>query len=520
MKSSPSALPASEVGEQAVRGPVDVWRPDGVLLRRLPGVISLSERTARLPESLSPTPELSECVTACLAGHPIGMRVLKTQPRNDAADGMSSMTGFEPAWIDVGFGPNANLVLTRVPGLWSWGERAAIFPGDGSEIRRRLARIDLEVPAGLCAEVQPSLRYATAEHPTSLQFEVTTRCNLGCSYCSNRLLPTTQDTQVEQVLEYFDAIDFHVVDNVDFTGLGEAALHKGLPILIAEVVRRGDPTSIRLVTNGTVIPRRVFEPLCEAGLTSVAFSIDSLNPETFARVRTGGRLSSVLRNLEALVSFRRMTGMDNLEIKIKAVLCSNPFHEAEQLLEYSARLGIAMPHFSTLDTRDEVQLVYQQDWLTSPLSAEQGSVFMAWCAQRWKELGGRPDMSPTSPSPAERRAGYSHPGLVDRELCRWAVDAAFVSGDGMALSCCEQMMDIPRHPFGSLTDRTMRALWNGDLLWSYRLPLSLNLVPTGCVGCAYAPARGRPLLPLQPASVAPPSRGLAVLPSATRPEMP
>ncbi|NUN51870.1 MAG: GHKL domain-containing protein [Planctomycetaceae bacterium] len=52
-----------------------------------------------------------------------------------------------------------------------------------------------------------------------------------------------------------------------------------------------------MVTNGTALTPKRFEPLCAAGITSIAFSIDSLDPERFARARQGARLEQVLANL-------------------------------------------------------------------------------------------------------------------------------------------------------------------------------------------------------------------------------
>jgi hypothetical protein len=76
------------------------------------------------------------------------------------------------------------------------------------------------------------------------------------------------------------------------------------------------------------------------------------------------------------------------------------------------------------------------------------------------------------------------------------VDAAFLASSGGCLSCCKQMIDLPRQPFGSLEDGSLRDLWAGDLLWGYRLPLSLGLLPRGCVGCPKAPVGGRALAEL------------------------
>jgi hypothetical protein len=53
------------------------------------------------------------------------------------------------------------------------------------------------------------------------------------------------------------------------------------------------------------------------------------------------------------------------------------------------------------------------------------------------------------------------------------------------------MIDLPRQSFGALAGAPLGALWSGDLLWGYRLPLALGLLPRGCVGCPKAPADGQ-----------------------------
>jgi molybdenum cofactor biosynthesis enzyme MoaA len=368
------------------------------------------------------------------------------------------------------------------------------MPEEGQELRGRLARVNFQEEGSLV----PSLLYDTPEHPSSLQLEVTTRCNLRCEYCSNRHLEQTEDLALERFRRLLDRIDLRRVDNVDFTGLGESVLHLQLPEMVREILRRAKPTQLRVVTNGTALTPKRFEPLCEAGITSIAVSVDSLDPEKFARARTGGRLSQVLENLEALVAYRERRRLDGLQIKIKAVLLGDPYGDAEALLAYSARHGLDMPHFSCLDTRAKARSHYRAPWMESAWAEEGGAAFGHWAEHRWRELTrGRPVPAQSSePSPAQRAVGFVHPSLLPSEdLCRWAVDAAFVSVDGQCLSCCEQMIDLPRLGYGSLESATLAQLWTGALLWGYRLPLSLGAVPSGCVGCPWAPPDGVPMEP-------------------------
>jgi|GEM_PF-6653935 len=463
--------------------PVDAcFAESGIRLRHLPASICLNCRHIDVP-NLVASDSLARSIRDCLDNRPSHLTIVRAIPR-DANGEQYTKTGYGAAWLDIGIGENAGLVVERVKGWWNADEGSAMLTAEGQELRERLAHMDLSSGCRFF----PSLLYDTPAHPRSIQIELTTRCNLSCSYCTQSELKIKQDVPLDRLLATLDRIDFSKVDNVDFTGLGEPMLHPQLPLVIDEIRRRGQPSSIRVVTNGTVLTPARVKALCAAGITSIAFSIDSVNPIRFAQSRGGARLEKVLANLEYLVDYRRQQGIP-LEIKIKTVLIDNPYEEAEGLLQLSARLGIAMPHFSCLDNRSTAKEQYDDSWLQDDWSDNGGAELAAWAQKRWRDL---------TAANAETGTGQGFQPKASNEfmdasgqpphLCRWAVDAAFVSATGEMLPCCEQMIDIPRNYHGSLLQKDLRALWQDELLWGYRLPLAAGLVPAGCAGCVWAPA--------------------------------
>jgi hypothetical protein len=254
------------------------------------------------------------------------------------------------------------------------------------------------------------------------------------------------------------------------------------------------PRHLRVVTNGTALTPRRIERLCEAGLTSISISIDSLDPERFARSRGGASLALVLRNLASLAAYREREGRSYLRVKIKAVLVDDPYESADEILRYSAALGLDMPHFSRLDGRGAARDLYTEPWLVDDWAETGGAEFNAWYVRRWQELTTPPSSPHESGERSRPALGYVHPSLrPSPDVCRWAVDAAFISSSASSLSCCEQMIDVPRLEWGSLEHEPLEVLWNGPMFWGYRLPLSLGLVPERCVGCSWAPHNGIPL---------------------------
>lgn len=474
-----------------VPAPVDRILPEAKLrLRNLPGEVSLASRSAWAP-LVEPTDDLEREIVRVLEGDPSGLVVTRVSPALDAGGACETCGGPTSAVrIDLGLGEHIGLILEELDGVWCWSCASGIARNAQEEVAARLARFDPQ-SAGA---VVPSLLYETPRHPRSLQCEISTRCNLACPYCSHRHLPDKRNLGLARFAEMLDRVDVAQVENFDFTGLGEPLMNRDLPAMVAAVRSRGPGIFIRVVTNGTLLTPRFYEPLCEAGISAIAVSIDSLDAARFARARTGATLEPVLANLESLVRHRDERAIP-LRIKIKAVLVEDVYAEAERLLAYSARLGIDMPHFSQLDSRANAVGGYDTPWLESGWS-DDGNL-PAWAAARWRELV--PDGAASSDPepgrwPATPAAGLVNPMLLsDPSLCRWAIDAAFLTLDGEALSCCETMIDLPRTTWGSLAEGTMEALWTGPLLWGYRLPLALGRLPAGCVGCPQAPRHGVPL---------------------------
>lgn len=487
---------ATDAPPRRLAAAVDALLPErGLRLRRLPGEVCLTTRRAFAP-AVEPSDELLDEIARCLAGAPSTLIIarLRLEPGESGTPPMNCAGCGEPtagARADAALGENAGLVVEDLPATWCRRCGVVTLRDAVTELRQRLEGFS-GAPAGPAV---PSLVYETPQRPRSIQLEVSTRCNLTCAYCSHRHLETKRFLPLEDFLERLERIDFGPIRNVDFTGLGEPVLHPELPEMVRAVRRLAPGADLRVVTNGTVLTAKRFVPLIEAGLSSFAFSIDSLDPERFARSRGGARVQPVLDHLEALVAHRRETGGAAPQIKIKAVLIEEPYAEAEELLAYSAKLGLAMPHFSRIDPREPAQGHYQEEWLGEGWAGD--DAFPVWAEERWRELGG--EELAEAPAAGEDDE-VLHPAIGPPPgLCRWAVDAAYLTIDGGCLSCCETMIDLPRRSLGSLADATLSELWTGDLLWAYRLPLALGWLPAGCVGCPLAPAEGRALAELEAA---------------------
>ncbi|MDQ1484794.1 MAG: 3,8-cyclase [Actinomycetota bacterium] len=135
---------------------------------------------------------------------------------------------------------------------------------------------------------------------------MTDRCNMRCRYCMPReifgpgfvFVPRDELLHFEEITRIVAAFARAGVTKVRLTG-GEPLLRAGLPDLIAMVAAVDGIDDIALTTNGSLLTRHATR-LRDAGLSRITVSLDTLDPETFARVAdTEVTLDAVLDGIAA-----------------------------------------------------------------------------------------------------------------------------------------------------------------------------------------------------------------------------
>ena len=137
-----------------------------------------------------------------------------------------------------------------------------------------------------------------------LRISVTDRCNFRCRFCMPR-----ERFEGHQFLAPAEQLDFDEiarlarlfvplgVRKLRLTG-GEPLLRPHLPELVARLAAIPGVDDVALTTNGALLARHAAE-LRAAGLGRVTVSLNSLDPEIFARMSGGGKLAEVLEGIAA-----------------------------------------------------------------------------------------------------------------------------------------------------------------------------------------------------------------------------
>jgi MoaA/NifB/PqqE/SkfB family radical SAM enzyme len=172
--------------------------------------------------------------------------------------------------------------------------------------------------------------------PYAAVFYTTHKCNLECSYCTQKEpdvfsqeLPTRETIDILRIIR-------RETDSILFTG-GEPLLRADIQDLVAAARHDLRFRSVLLVTNGTLLHKRL-EML--EGLHGLIVSLDSLTAERDSPCSKPGNVARVLENLQLAKS--RMAQPS--EITISSVIEEWNIGEIERILDYCREQGFV---FST-----------------------------------------------------------------------------------------------------------------------------------------------------------------------------
>ncbi|MDJ0824529.1 MAG: GTP 3',8-cyclase MoaA [Rhodobacter sp.] len=171
----------------------------------------------------------------------------------------------------------------------------------------------------------PQLIDPFARAITYLRVSVTDRCDFRCVYCMSEnmtFLPKKELLTLEELDRMCSAFVLLGVEKLRITG-GEPLVRRDILTFFRAMSRHLDSGALKeltLTTNGSQLARFAGD-LHAAGVRRVNVSLDTLDPDKFARVTRWGRLPQVLRGIDAA----RAAG---LRVKINAVALKG-FNEDE-----------------------------------------------------------------------------------------------------------------------------------------------------------------------------------------------
>jgi len=302
-----------------------------------------------------------------------------------------------------------------------------------------------------------------------LRVSVTEKCSLRCTYCmpAEGLPPIAREdllTPAEIARLVGIAVRDLGVRDVRFTG-GEPLMRHDLAEIVGLSRALAPTATLAMTTNGIGLDHRL-PALLAAGLDRVNISLDTVNPEHFARLTRRDRLDSVLAGILAA----RAAGIRPL--KLNAVMMRETLDDAPQLLQW------ALEHGAELRFIEEMPLDADHAWAREHMVS--AAELLAVLGTRFAlEPVGRPG-DPSSPAETWRvNGGPETVGIiasVTRSFCS-DCDRTRITAEGTVRSCLfsDEETDLRALLRGGasdeeLADRWRAAMWHKQAGHGMELP--------------------------------------------------
>lgn len=196
-------------------------------------------------------------------------------------------------------------------------------------------------------------------YPRVMEFELSNECNLECVMCNGYFSSSIRKNReklppVAMVYDdrFVDELEEFIPHLTDAKFLGGEPFMIDIYLKIWERIQKIKPgIRMHITTNATFLNRRI-KDLLESLNAGIILSIDSVNPETYKKIRINGNYQKVMENLEY---FRDYTRRKKTFLSMAVCPITYNWHELPELLEFCVERNIAL-YFNAVFSPSEYSL--------------------------------------------------------------------------------------------------------------------------------------------------------------------
>jgi MoaA/NifB/PqqE/SkfB family radical SAM enzyme len=238
---------------------------------------------------------------------------------------------------------------------------------------------------------------------------------------------------------------------------------------IVEYSRKERPwCKIGVYSNGMLITKERAYRLMQSGLTELNISIDAAHPETYRKVRRGGKLETVHENIRTLMQVKRETRAKYPMIGINFVMLNENEGELVAFVEQAADFGVDFVNCITYAG---------YDWgFVNKRTPENYRQELDAAANRMKALGVQ---CKSFPSDDLSWADPERPFFCD---FFWGSNFRVTFQGEVTLGCCTPFPET--FTYGNILETPFTEVWNNEKFQRNRTLAKQNIAPNPtCASC-------------------------------------
>ncbi len=290
--------------------------------------------------------------------------------------------------------------------------------------------------------------------PKSLDINITTRCNLRCSYCSHFTSAgeTDNDLTTMEWLQFFEELKECAVMEVCLSG-GEPFYRKDMKELISGIV--ANRMRFSMLSNGSLITEDVLEFIKSTGrCNSIQISIDGPGPESHDINRGKGSFIAALNGLKLLIKYK-------IPATTRVTINKHNFMELEKVTELLLK-DVGLPSFSTNSASHLGMCRENSD--TTQLNAEEYSYTIGKLFELNKKYNNRigAQAGPLASGKqwkemedAFKSEKKETPGCGFLRSCGGVFSKMAIRADGIMIPCSQ----LPHIELGRINKNSLKDVW-------------------------------------------------------------
>lgn len=204
--------------------------------------------------------------------------------------------------------------------------------------------------------------FRVRDFPLHLDIEITSRCNLRCTFCDKLPLLSKEqlgDMDFELYKKILDECDGGRLWGLKLSYRGESLLHPQVVEMVAYAKARG-VLDVYFNTNGMLLTPELSHRLMEAGLDRISVSVEGTDPVAFERERRGAKFGRILKNIDALMALKAKSGCSHPGVRVQTVKFPGLDLEAYRSFWLSHVDEVAAVDYK--DSQDRRQDLICRDW--------------------------------------------------------------------------------------------------------------------------------------------------------------
>jgi len=182
----------------------------------------------------------------------------------------------------------------------------------------------------------------SSDNLARVYIEPTNMCNLDCATCIRNVwdepLGKMSGDTFEQIVGGISRLSSK--PSIFFGGFGEPLTHPRILDMVAAAKQAG--SSVELITNGILLSPQTSSIFIDLGLDRLWVSLDGATPQSYADVRLGDMLPSVLSNLKELRKLLQRSRTAAPQLGIAFVAMKRNIRDLPDVIDLGKKLGADM----------------------------------------------------------------------------------------------------------------------------------------------------------------------------------